>query len=217
MILIEEREKIVEYGRKLKEADLTKGTEGNLSIFNREKGLMAITPSGMDYDEISPSDVVIMSLDGDILDGERTPSSEFQLHKIFYENREDINAMIHLHSRYATTLACLNWGLPAIHYMVAVAGIDVRCARYATYGTKELALNAYEAMIDRKAVLLANHGLLAGSHSIEKAFKITEEIEFCCELYYRAKALGDPTILNREEMSYMMEKFKTYGQVNNKG
>ncbi len=212
MVLIEEREKVVEYGKKLVSAKLTKGTGGNISIFNRDKGLLAISPSGLEYENIKPQDVVIMSLDGDIIDGVRTPSSEFLLHKIFYENRGDISAMVHTHSRYATTLACLNWGLPAVHYMVAVAGLDVKCARYATFGTRELALNAYEAMVDRKAVLLANHGLLAGDITIEKAFNISEEIEYCAELYYRAKSIGEPTILDNEEMSKMIEKFKSYGQ-----
>ncbi|TJX14569.1 L-fuculose-phosphate aldolase [Tissierella creatinini] len=215
MILIEEREKVVEYGIRLVTANLTKGTGGNISIFNRDKKLMAISPSGIEYEKIKPKDVVIMSLDGDIIDGERAPSSEFLLHKIFYENRDDISAMVHTHSRYATTLACLNWALPPIHYMVAVAGIDVRCAKYATFGTRELAINAYEAMVDRKAVLLANHGLLAGDMTIERAFNIAEEIEYCAELYYRAKSIGDPIILNNEEMSNMIEKFKSYGQNKN--
>jgi L-fuculose-phosphate aldolase len=212
MLLIEEREKIVEYGVRLLKANLTKGTAGNLSIYNREKGLIAITPSGIPYDRIRLEDIVIINLDGKVIDGYNSPSSEYQLHKIFYENREDISAMVHSHSRFATTLACLNWNLPPLHYMVAVAGIDVRCARYATFGTKELALNAYEAMIDRKAVLLANHGLLAGDMSIEKAFNIAEEIEFCCELYYRAKSIGDPILLHREEMVKMTDKFQNYGQ-----
>lgn len=213
MLLIEEREKIVEFGIKLIDGNLTKGTGGNLSIYNREKGLIAISPSGIDYHKIKPKDVVVLDLNSKVVDGDKTPSSEFQLHKIFYENRDDISAMVHTHSRYATTLACLNVGLPAVHYMVAVAGLDVRCAKYATFGTKELALNAYESMIDRKAVLLANHGLLAGDISIEEAFNISMEIEYCAELYYRAKSIGEPTIINKEEMVRMIEKFKTYGQV----
>ena len=214
MLLVEEREKIVEYGVKLLKSNLTKGTAGNLSIFNREKGLVAITPSGIMYDHIDIEDIVIIDLDGNIVEGHNTPSSEYQLHKIFYQNREDISSMVHTHSRFATTLSCLNMNLPPIHYMVAVAGIDVRCAKYATFGTKELALNAYDAMVDRKAVLLANHGLLAGDESIEKAFNIAEEIEFCCELYYRSKSIGDPIVLHREEMVKMLDKFETYGQFN---
>lgn len=213
MLLIEEREKIVEYGRKLIGSNLTKGTGGNLSIYNREKDLIVITPSVKDYMKIKPKNVLVLNMNGEVIDGEGIPSSEFQLHRIFYDNRDDIDALIHSHSRYATTLACLNWNLPAIHYMVALAGMDVRCAKYASYGTKDLALNAYEAMVDRKAVLLANHGLLAGDSTIEKAFNIAEEIEYCSELYYRAKSVGEPIIINRDEMVKMIDSVRNYGQV----
>lgn len=213
MLMIKERTEIVEYGKRLVTSNLTKGTGGNLSIFNRDKNLMAITPSGIDYFMIKPEDVVVLDLDGKIVDGDKTPSSEVEMHRIFYSNREDIDAIIHTHTMYATTLACLNWPLPPVHYMVALAGFDVRCAKYATYGTKELAQNAYEAMRDRYAVLLANHGLLAGAKDLANAFNITEEIEYCAELYYRTKAIGEPVILPIEEMTLMLEKFKTYGQV----
>lgn len=213
MLLIDEREKIVEYGRKLIDSNLTKGTGGNLSIYNREKELIVITPSVKDYMKIKPKDILVLNMNGEVIDGDGIPSSEFQLHRIFYDNRDDIDALIHSHSRYATTLACLNWNLPAIHYMVALAGMDVRCAKYASYGTKDLALNAYEAMIDRKAVLLANHGLLAGDNIIEKAFNIAEEIEYCSELYYRAKSVGEPIIINRDEMVKMIDSVRNYGQV----
>lgn len=213
MLLKNEREQIVEYGKKLITSNLTKGTGGNLSIYNREQQLIAISPSGIDYFKVQPEDVVILNIQGEIVDGDRLPSSEFEMHRIFYANREDIDAIIHTHTMYATTLACLNWNLPAVHYMIAVAGPDIRCAKYATYGTKELAINAYEAMKDRKAVLLANHGLLAGAKDLANAFNITEEIEYCAELYYRTKSIGEPVILDNKEMTMMMEKFKTYGQV----
>ncbi|NLW23186.1 MAG: L-fuculose-phosphate aldolase [Tissierellia bacterium] len=213
MLLREERESIVEYGKKLVTSNLTKGTGGNLSVFNREKGLFAISPSGIDYFKIKVEDVVVMDLEGNKVDGDRVPSSEYEMHRIFYANREDIDALIHTHTMYATTLACLNWELPPVHYMVALAGLNIRCAKYATYGTRELAENAFEAMKDRKAVLLANHGLLAGADTLANAFNITEEIEYCAELYYRAKSIGEPVILPEEEMVLMMEKFKTYGQV----
>jgi len=208
----EERELIVEYGKKLSEVGLTKGTGGNLSIYNREKGLMAISPTGIDYFKTKPEDVVILNINGEQIDGDRKPSSEVEMHRVFYERRTDIDAIIHTHTMYATTLACLNWSLPPVHYMVALAGVDVRCAKYATYGTKELAENAFEAMKDRKAVLLANHGLLAGANDLLNAFNITEEIEYCAELYYRTKGIGEPTILPEEEMTLMLDKFKTYGQ-----
>ncbi|WP_369881484.1 L-fuculose-phosphate aldolase [Anaerosalibacter bizertensis] len=208
-----EREQIVEYGKRLIDANLTKGTGGNLSIFNREKQLMAISPSGIDYFKIKPEDVVILDLEGNKVDGDKSPSSEYEMHRIFYENRRDIDAIIHTHTMYSTTIACLNWELPPVHYMVALAGLNVRCAKYATYGTKELAENAFEAMKDRNAVLLANHGLLAGAKDLANAFNITEEIEYCAELYYRTKCIGEPVILSEEEMTLMLDKFKTYGQV----
>lgn len=213
MILKEERELIVEYGKKLITSNLTKGTGGNLSIYNRDKQLMAISPSGIDYFETRPEDVVVLNLKGEKIDGDKAPSSEYEMHKIFYENRTDIDAIIHTHTMYATTISCLNWDLPPVHYMIALAGPNVRCAKYATYGTKELAENAFKAMENRKAVLLANHGLLAGAKDLANAFNITEEIEYCAELYYRAKSIGEPVILSNEEMDIMAEKFKTYGQV----
>ena len=203
---------IVEYGKKLITSGLTTGTGGNLSIFNREEGLVAISPSGMDYFDITPEDVVVIDLHGNVVDSNRTPSSEVSMHLIYYNKRYDIDAVVHNHSVYATTISCLNWSLPAVHYMVAMAGNDVRCAEYATYGTPELAENAFNAMEDRRAVLLANHGLLAGGMDIDHAFNIAEEIEFCSELYYRTKGIGEPVILSDEEMTMMQERFKTYGQ-----
>ena len=213
MLLEKERKEIVEYGKKLIETGLTKGTGGNLSVFNREKGLMAISPSGIDYFKTKVEDVVVLDLDGNKIEGDKSPSSEYDMHRIFYKNRKDIDAIIHTHTMYATTIACLNWDLPPVHYMIALAGVNVRCAKYATYGSKELAENAYEGMKDRNAVLLANHGMLAGAKDLANAFNITEEIEYCAELYYRSKSIGDPVILPEEEMIKMIDKFKTYGQV----
>lgn len=205
-----EKEKIIEYGLKIYKDKLTNGTGGNLSIFNRKEGIFAITPSGVPYTEIEMDDIAVLDLRGHQLGGKRKPSSEVELHRIFYKDRNDIDSIIHTHTINATVLSCLNWDLPAVHYMVALAGPDVRCAKYATYGTSELAENAFEAMKDRKAVILANHGLLAGGRDIENAFSITEEIEYCAELYIKAKSIGEPVILSEEEMQHMMEKFKTY-------
>ncbi|MCZ2258106.1 L-fuculose-phosphate aldolase [Sporosarcina sp. G11-34] len=212
MLLNKECNLIVQYGQKLIQNGLTTGTGGNLSILNREKNLVAISPSGMDYFDVTPEDVVIIDLEGNIVEGNRTPSSEMAMHLIYYNKRDDIEAVVHTHSTYATTISCLNWGLPAVHYLVAFAGEDVRCAKYATYGTPELAVNAFEAMHDRRAVLLANHGLLAGGMDINHAFNIAEEIEFCAELYYQTKSIGEPVLLDKEEMSLMQKKFETYGQ-----
>lgn len=212
MLLQEERQAIVEYGKKLIDSSLTKGTGGNLSVFNREKELIAISPSGIDYYKTKPEDVVVLDMKGNQVDGNRVPSSEYEMHRIFYLKRDDIDAIIHTHTMYSTTIACLNWELPPVHYMIALAGKNVRCAEYATYGSKELAENAFESMKDRNAVLLANHGMLAGAKDLANAFNITEEVEYCAELYYRTKAIGEPVILSDDEMVKMIEKFKTYGQ-----
>ena len=212
MLMKEERQLIVAYGKKILAARLTKGTGGNLSIFNQEQSLLAISPSGIDYLAIRPRDVVVLNLEGEIVDGDKKPSSELEMHRIFYERRGDIRAIIHTHTVYATTLAILNQPLPPVHYLVALAGAEVPCAKYAPFGSRELATNAYKAMEGKKAVILANHGLLAGGKDLAEAFNISEEIEYCAELYWRSKSIGEPIILPKEEMALMEEKFKAYGQ-----
>ncbi|MEQ6390281.1 L-fuculose-phosphate aldolase [Bacillaceae bacterium S4-13-58] len=212
MLLEKERNNVVEYCKKMTRTGLTKGTGGNISIYNREQGLLAISPSGIEYDIMKPEDVVVLDLEHNVVQGNRKPSSELAMHSIFYKNREDINAVIHTHSTYAKTLASLRITLPPVSYLVAYAGHDVKCAEYASFGTEELANNAFKAMEDRKAVLLANHGLLAGAADIKNAFNIAEEIEFCAEIYYRTKSIGDPVLLDEKEMDFMLEKFKSYGQ-----
>ena len=212
MLMEKERLLLIEYGKKLVKAGLTKGTGGNLSIFDRKNGHVAITPSGIDFFEIQPEDIVIIDVDGNVIEGNRTPSSEWAMHVMPYKYRDDIDAVIHAHTMYATVMACLRQELPATHYMIAVAGENVRVAEYATYGSPELAQNAFEAMKDRKAVILANHGILAGANDLLNAFNIIEEVEYCAEVYTKAKAIGEPVVLPHEEMTLMAEKFKTYGQ-----
>ncbi|QBP42032.1 L-fuculose-phosphate aldolase [Paenisporosarcina antarctica] len=212
MMFMKERNVLVDYCKLLKTRGLTKGTGGNISIFNRESGYMIISPSGVDYDIMTTEDVVVCDLQGNIIEGERKPSSEFPMHAIFYQKRTDINAVVHTHSLNASVLASLRWSLPAVSYLVAFAGKNVRCAKYASFGTPELATHAFDAMQDRQAVLLANHGLLAGAGNLATAFDIAEEIEFCCEVYLKAKTVGEPAILDDKEMAHMAEQFKTYGQ-----
>ena len=212
MLMEKERLLLIEYGKKLVKAGLTKGTGGNLSIFDRKNGHVAITPSGIDFFEIQPEDIVIIDVDGNVIEGNRTPSSEWAMHVMPYKYRDDIDAVIHAHTMYATVMACLREDLPATHYMIAVAGENVRVAKYATYGSPELARNAFEAMKDRKAVILANHGILAGANDLLNASNIIEEVEYCAEVYTKAKAIGEPVVLPHEEMTLMAEKFKTYGQ-----
>lgn len=209
---MKERQAVVDYCKLMMARGLTKGTGGNISIFDRDSGYMIISPSGIDYDVLTAEDVSIVDLKGNLVAGEKKPSSEFPMHAIFYARRDDINAIVHTHSPFATTIASLRWDLPAVSYLVAFAGKNVRCASYATFGTQELAEHAFEGMKDRKAVLLANHGLLAGATNIATAFAVAEEIEFCCEVYTRTKAIGEPVILEDAEMDVMAEKFKSYGQ-----
>lgn len=209
---MKERKEIVDSCKMLNSRGLTKGTGGNISIFDRESGHMIISPSGISYDIMTAEDVVVCDLQGHIIAGDKKPSSEYPMHAIFYEKRTDINAIVHTHSLNATVLASLRWELPAVSYLVAYAGENVRCAEYASFGTSQLASNAFEGMKDRQAVLLANHGLLTGANNLSTAFTIAEEIEFCCEVYVKAKALGEPVILDQTEMKYMAEKFKSYGQ-----
>lgn len=214
LLMQEEREAIVKFGQKLITSGLTTGTGGNLSIYNREKGYLAISPSGIDYFEMVPEDVVILDLQGNTIDGNLKPSSEYEMHAIVYRNRDDVAAMVHTHALYSTTISCLRWDLPAVDYLVAHAGgKDIKCAEYATYGTIELAENALKAMDGRKAVLLANHGINVVGTTMDEAFAITEQLEFCARLYWQAKSVGLPVILDDQEMEMMVDRFKGYGQV----
>lgn len=216
MLLKSERVQVAAYGRKMIDSGLTKGTGGNISVYNREQQLIAISPSGLAYDKVQLEDVVILNLAGEIIEGERKPSSELEMHRIFYQRRSDINAVVHTHSPFASTIAALRWDLPAATYLLAFAGGNVRCSKYATFATRQLAENAFEGMRDRKAVLLANHGLLAGGNDLLQAFNVAEEVEYCAEIYYRAKSIGDPVILPNEEMERLLEKFVGYGETNTK-
>lgn len=214
MRFLKEREEIITYGKMMLDKSLTKGSGGNISIYMREAGLMAITPSGIDYYKIKPEDIVIMDLDGNVVEGDKKPSSEHSMHSIFYRDREDINAVVHFHSVYASVLACLQWELPATHYLIAVSGGEnVRCAKYATFGTDELAQNAFDAMKDRYVVFLANHGMIAGAKDLPNAFGKAEEIEMCAEIYYRAKSIGEPVMIEKSETENLKRLFGNYGQV----
>ncbi|NDL67677.1 L-fuculose-phosphate aldolase [Anaerotalea alkaliphila] len=214
MIMQKEREEIVRYCQKLITTGLTTGTGGNISIYNEELKLMAISPSGLDYFETTPEDIVVMDLEGKVVDGKRKPSSEYEMHKIFYEKRPGVNAVVHTHSKYSAILACLRWGIEPTHYLIGFAGPNVRCAEYQTFGTTALAEAALEGMRDRYGVLLANHGLLTCGPDIRYAFDTAEETEFCAEIYYKAKLAGNPVVLEDDEMQIVLEKFKSYGQKN---
>ncbi len=212
MLLQKERSAIVRSGKRMLATALTSATGGNLSIFNRRKRLIAISPSAVPYDEMVPEDVVVVDLDAAVTEGTRKPSSELAFHLALYRKRSDIQAVVHTHSVYATTIACLNWEIPAVHYLIGYCGHKVPLAPYATFGTPELARNVAEAIGDGHAVLLANHGLVAAGPDLDRAFAVAEEIELVARIYYQAKSIGDPVILDRGEMDKVLKKFAAYGQ-----
>jgi L-fuculose-phosphate aldolase len=212
MKLQEEREAIVAYCQKMITSRLTTGTGGNISICNRARGEVAMTPTGVDYFEMKADDIVIMNLDGEIVEGTIKPSSEAGMHLALYHKRDDISAVVHTHSVFATTIACLRWELPPVHYLIGYSGKKVPLAPYATYGTTELAQNVAAAIGSYNAVLLANHGLVTVGSSLSRAFSIAEEIELVSEIYYRTKSIGEPVILSEEEMENVLRKFADYGK-----
>ncbi|MCR4805106.1 MAG: L-fuculose-phosphate aldolase [Clostridia bacterium] len=218
MLLEQKRKDLVDIGLRAIREGLTTGTGGNFSVCDRESGLMCITPSGIPYVKTTPEQIVVMDVQtGRIVDGDAIPSSECDMHRIFYKYRTDLDAVIHTHTDYASTYSCFRRPLPAIHYLAAFGGVEVKCAEYATYGTVELARNAFKAMEGANAVLLANHGLLAGAKTLDKAYDITEELEFCCKMVCFSMAMQasgfSPVELPREEMERMVERFKGYGKV----
>ena len=213
MLLEKERESITQFGRKLIDAQLTTGTGGNLSIYNRAEGLVAIKPTGVAYFDMTPADVVVIDLCGTVLDGKLKPSSETLFHLSLYKFRLNINAVVHTHQVYATTIACLNWELPAVHYLVGLSGNKVPLAAYATYGSPELSENILQSIGNYNACLLANHGLVTVGVDIHAAFSTAEEIELVSRLYYQAKCIGSPVILSDEEMKEVIKKFHAHGSL----
>lgn len=213
MLLEEERKQIVEFGKKMSADKLTSGTSGNISIYVPEKGLMAISPSGIGYFDTKPEDVVVMDLDANVVDGDKKPSSEWALHTAMYKVKPECKAVVHAHSIFCTTLAVLNMPLQACHYVVADAGVPtVPCAPYRTYGSPELAEIVSEYIGDSNAVLLANHGMLACGKDLKSAYSLACGMEWCAEIQYRAMSAGKPVVLDDAEMMHVVEKFKGYGQ-----
>jgi L-fuculose-phosphate aldolase len=211
MLLFEERQALVEYGKKLLTTGLIKGTGGNLSVANAEKSLVAITPSGVAYETMRPEDVVVVDLHGNTVDGDLLPSSEIGFHLALINKRPDIKAVVHTHSDYSTAVACLRWELPAVHYLIGSAGFYVPLAPYATFGTQALADGICETIGDGNAVLLANHGLVTVGGSLKKAFSTAEMVEYVAKLYLITKSVGTPVLLSTQEMQDVLEKFTTYG------
>lgn len=212
MKLNNERSEIVRFGRKMLAARLTSGTGGNLSVCDRDAGLVAISPSGIEYEDMLPADVAVVDSAGMTVEGTRKPSSELGFHLSLYRQRPDVQAVVHTHSVYATTIACLHWEIPAVHYLVAFSGRKVPLAPYATFGSEELAAHVAATIGDYNAVLLANHGLVTVGPNLATAFAVAEEIELVAQIYYQSKCIGEPVIVPDEEMSTVIGKFATYGQ-----
>jgi L-fuculose-phosphate aldolase len=197
--------------RELTRRGLTHGTSGNVSVRYGERRFF-VSPSGMDYERLQADDVPLMDLDGRWF-GRRRPSSEWRFHRDILKSRHEVGAIVHTHSPRATALACTGRGIPAFHYMVAIAGgHDIRCAPYHTFGTQELSDAALTALQDRKACLLANHGILATGADLASAISLAGEVENLAVQYGVALTLGEVRILDDAEMCRVVEKFRTYGR-----
>ncbi len=204
------RAELIATARRMNALGINQGKSGNLS--HRVPGGFLVTPTGMDYEALKPGDIVAMRFDGSH-DGARLPSSEWRFHRDILAARPEVHAVLHAHAVFATTLACLGRGIPAFHYMIAVAGGDsIRCAPYATFGTEALSRLALAALEGRKACLLANHGMIALGARLADALSLAVEVETLAAMYWRALQIGAPNLLDGAEMSRVVEKFGSYGQ-----
>jgi L-fuculose-phosphate aldolase len=211
------RQQLINTALRMSAAGLNKGTAGNLSVRHHENDSAGflITPTGMAYEALTPEDIVFMRLDG-THQGKRQPSSEWRFHRDLYVARPEAGAVLHAHSPFATSLACLRRDIPPFHYMIARFGGDtLRCAAYATFGTQALSDTALKAMAARRACLLANHGMLVFGKDLAQALDLGIELETLCEQYWRACQLGEPVLLDATEMATVLEKFAGYGQQDN--
>ena len=205
-----QREKLLEISRLLVSQGLNKGTSGNASV-RVDDGLL-ITPTGLEVAAMTPQDMVWMDGEGRI-HGERQPSSEWHFHRDILQARPEIDAVLHTHSVFATTLACLHKEVPPFHYMIAVTGSErIRCALYALFGSQSLSAHALAALQDSRACLLANHGMIALGEDLDRALAVAVEVENLCEMYWRALQVGEPALLSEREMAEVFERFKGYGK-----
>ena len=204
------REQVIATALEMNARGINRGKAGNVSA--RADGGFVITPTGMAYAALAPADLVFVSDSGESR-GSRAPSSEWRFHRDIYRARNDVDAIVHAHAPFATTLACLDRGIPPFHYMVAVAGgRDIRCAPYATFGTQALSDLAVTALAQRRACLLAHHGMIATGRSLAAALELAVEVETLAEMYWRALQIGAPSLLSDAEMDVVIAKFATYGQ-----
>lgn len=196
-------------GRELLSKELTRGSGGNVSI--RDDDQMAISPSGIPYEEVTPESVPITDLEGEWLNGEIEPSNETPMHTHIYREREDVGGIVHTHSPFASTFAALGEPIPASHYLIAFAGTEVPVAGYEPPGTEalgELAVDALER--DHDACLLQNHGVIAVGEDGDAALETAEMVEFVARIHYQASAIGDPVIMDDEDLEYLVEMFGSY-------
>lgn len=205
------RDDLVGTAKKMSALGLTPGMSGNVSV--RTSQGMLITPSGMPYSDIVPDDCVDIKHDGRLTPGQRTPSTEWQLHRDILGARQDVEAIVHTHSLYCTSISTLRRPIPAIHYMVVLARTDeIPCAEYATFGSAQLALNAVTALRGGNACLLANHGMLALGRTLAEALRLAAEVETLAGQYWHAAQIGTPHVLDTEELSRVRARFAEYGQ-----
>jgi L-fuculose-phosphate aldolase len=201
---------IIATARAMNAAGINRGKSGNVSA--RIDGGFLITPSGLPYADTTVDDIVAVDESG-AASGTRKPSSEWRFHRDIYCARKEAAAIVHAHSPFATTLACLDRGIPAFHYMIAMAGgNDIRCAPYATFGTQELSAAALSALDERKACLLAHHGMIAVGESLDRALALAVEVETLAEMYWRALQIREPEVLSDAEMQTVLAKFADYGK-----
>lgn len=205
------RQAVIATALEMNRRGLNQGTSGNVSCRAADGGLL-ITPSGRPYETLQPADILRIGFDGSVLEGTGKPSSEWRIHADILAARPEAGAVVHCHAMFSTTLSCLRRPIPAVHYMVAVAGGDtIRCADYATFGTQELSEAALAALADRKACLLANHGMIAIGADLRRALALAVEVETLAAQYWRALQVGEPVILSPDEMARVLERFREYG------
>jgi L-fuculose-phosphate aldolase len=207
------KSQVIRYSKKLNITNLSALRSGNISVRAKEKGVEGfyITPSGMKYSSLKTQDIVFVSLKGIFDKKKNKPSSEWRFHQDIYVNKKEAKAIVHAHSTCATAVSSHQKNIPAFHYMVAVAGgKDLKCSKYATFGTKQLSKNIIKALKHRSACLIANHGQVAFGNNLEKAFELAQEIENICHQYINALRIGIPKILSNKEMKIVLGKFKNY-------
>jgi L-fuculose-phosphate aldolase len=201
---VRQRQAVVAGCRELARSGLTHGTSGNVSV-RRDALRFFVSPTGTPYESLEPEDIALVDIEGRWF-GPRRPSSEWRFHRDILRARADVGAIVHTHSRHATALACTGRGIPAFHYMVAVAGgSDIRCAQ-------ELSDAAVAALAERKACLLANHGVIAVASDLSAALALAGEVENLAAQYAAALALGEVRVLDDAEMQRVLERFKSYGR-----